>query len=97
MCVNESQYLLSLLNESNAAEFDPVKFGAPKNSGFVSLVEGQVLTGGQTLVVFGGGSFQTSIIDRFRTTHSADIVYYSLCTGHDKLPNLTADEISGCT
>ena len=67
VCVNESQHLLSLLNESNAAEFDPVKFGAPTNSGFVSLVEGQALTGGQALVVVGGGGFQTSIIDRFRT------------------------------
>ena len=50
-CVNESQHLLSLLNETKASEFDPVKFDVPQNSGFVSLIEGLALAGGQILVV----------------------------------------------
>ena len=95
VCTNDSKYLLSLLNESRASEFDLVKFDAPQNSGFVSLVEGLALAGGRSLVVVGGGSFQISIIDRFKSAHR-NAVYYSLCTAHENLPSLEADDIKEC-
>ena len=109
VCVNESQYLLSFLNETGkAAEFDPVKFGAPKNTGFVSLVERQALVGSQTLVVVGGGSFQISIVSRFTDRHkreqetqtaqnSHEALAYRLFTGHDNLHGLELDEVKECT
>ena len=96
VCVNESRYLLSLLNESRASEFDPVKFDAPQNSGFVSLVEGVALAGGQSLVVLGGGSFQISIMGRYadqlKREHAKSGTVYSICTAHENVHNLELDE-----
>jgi hypothetical protein len=84
------------LNESRASEFDPAKLDAPKNSGFVSLVEGLALAGGRTLVVVGGGGFQISVTDRFRRAHR-NAVYYSLCAAHERLPSAGVDGIEECT
>ena len=101
VCVNESHYLLSLLNETEASEFEPVKFDASQNSGFVSLVEGVALTGGHSLVVVGGGSFQVSIMgrfaDRLKREHAKTGAAYSICTAHDNLHNLELGEINECT
>ena len=94
--MNLNMHLLSLLNETRASEFDPVKFNTPQNSGFVSLVEGLALAGGQTLVIVGGGGFQISVTDRFRSAHR-NAVYYSLCTAHENLPSTGVDAIKDCT
>ena len=101
VCVNESQYLLSLLNESRASEFDPVKFDAPQNSGFVSLVERVALTGGHSLIVLGGGSFQVSITghytDRLKREQVKSGAVYSICTAHESVHNVELGEIKKCT
>ena len=100
VCVNESRYLLSLLNESRASEFDPIKFDAPQNSGFVSLVEGVALAGGHSLIVLGGGSFQVSIAgryaDRLKHEHVKSGAVYSICTAHENVHNVQLDEIKEC-
>ena len=101
MCINKSHYLLSLLNETKASEFDPMKFNTSQNSGFVSLVERAALTAGHSLVVLGGGSFQVSItgrfIDRLKREHTKTGAVYSICTAHDNLHNLEIGEIKECT
>jgi hypothetical protein len=100
VCVNDSQHLLSLLNESRVSEFDPVKFDAPQNSGFVSLVEGVSLAGGHSLIVLGGGSFQVSIVgrytDRLKREHAKSGAVYSICTARDNVHNLELGEIKEC-
>ena len=101
VCVNESRYLLSLLNETRASEFDPIKFGVPQNPGFVSLVEGLSLSEGHSLVVIGGGSFQVSIAgryaDRIKREHAKSGTVYSICTGRENVHNLELGEIKECT
>ena len=101
ICVNESQHLLSLLNETRASEFDPIKFDAPQNPGFVSLVEGVSLARGHSLIVLGGGSFQVSIVgrytDRLKREHAKSGAVYSICTAHDNVHNLELGEIKECT
>ena len=110
VCVEDVHNLLSLLNETEAVEFDPVKFNVPYNSGFVSRVEGLSLNGGRFLVVIGGGSYQTSIVNRFLEGHSSkrskldgakrqkETVVYRLCAKVDeKYPGVDFDKIKECT
>ena len=101
ICVNESQHLLSLLNETRALEFDPIKFDVPQNPGFVSLVEGVTLARGHSLIVLGGGSFQVSIAGRYadqlKSEYAKSGAVYSICTAHDNVHNLDLGEIKECT
>ena len=68
VCVNKAKKLLSEL-VIKSAEFEPVVFGLPSSSGLVSLVEADSLLCGRALIVVGGGSYQHSIMERFRSTH----------------------------
>ena len=110
VCVDDVHNLLSVLNETEAVEFDPVKFNVPYNSGFVSRVEGLSLNGGRFLVVIGGGSYQTSIVNRFLEGNSSkrskldgakrqkETVVYRLCAKVDeKFPGVDFDKIKECT
>ena len=111
VCVNESQRLLSILNEANATEFDPLKFGVPDSSGFASRVESVSLTGGQFLIVIGGGSYQKAIENRFQWRKKTESrakkgtaagvheegVAHRLCDKVDeKLNGIDLTEISDC-
>lgn len=103
VCVNQSQVLLSYVNETEAVEFNPGMFEGPQNSGFVSRVEGYSLSGGQTLIVVGGGSYQTSIVNQFhhrqgkftRGLHN-NAKHYRLCTADENLNGLKVNEIDEC-
>ena len=68
LCVEKSTKLISQLNMT-LAKFDPVKFDAPINSGFASLVEAASLFGGRLLITVGEGSYQHSLINRFIEQH----------------------------
>ena len=97
VCVNEVQHLLSIVKETSAAEFDPVKFGTPNNAGFVSKVEAASLTDGQFLIVIGGGSFQASIVNRFRSKWKTKAHDYRLCAKDDeKFSSIKLNEIKEC-
>ena len=102
ICVKHATHLLSLLqNESiKVEEFDPVKFGAPQSSGFVSRVEGLSLLSSRVLVAVGGGSYQGAVIKQFleRRKHDAfktrsnskpdrykEALYYRLCAANERL------------
>ena len=45
-------------NGIKPASFDPVEYGAPSDSGYVSLVEMNALTRSQYLILVGGGAYQ---------------------------------------
>ena len=97
VCVNEVQHLLSIVKETRAAEFDPVKFDSPNNSGFVSKVEAASLTDGQFLIVIGGGSFQASIVNRFRSKWKTKAHDYRLCAKDDeKFSSIKLNNIKEC-
>ena len=68
LCIEKSTKLISQLNMT-LAKFDPVKFDAPINSGFASLVEAASLFGGRLLITVGEGSYQHSLINRFIEQH----------------------------
>ena len=46
-------------------EFNPAAFHAPKNAGFVSLVEADALLQGDVFIRFGCGSFQDRLVKKF--------------------------------
>lgn len=96
VCVNEVQHLLSMVKETSAAEFDPVKFGAPNNAGFVSKVEAASLTDGRFLIVIGGGSFQASIVNRFRSKWKTKAHDYRLCAKGEKFSSIKLNKIKEC-
>ena len=68
ICTNKSSKLLSQLNIT-LAEFDPVAFDAPVNSGFVSLVEASSLFSGRALITIGGGTYQGYLVRHFLKQH----------------------------
>ena len=68
ICTSKSSELLSLLNVT-LAEFDPVAFDAPVNSGFVSLVEASSLFSGRALITIGGGTYQGYLVRHFLKQH----------------------------
>lgn len=97
VCINDVQHLLSIVKETSAVEFDPIKFGAPNNAGFVSKVEAVSLTDGQFLIVIGGGSFQASIVNRFRAKWKTKARDYRLCANNDeKFSYIKLNEIKEC-
>ena len=71
LCKEKSSKLLSQLNVT-LAEFDPVAFNAPVNSGFVSLVEASSLFSGRALITIGGGAYQGYLVQRFMKWHRYD-------------------------
>ena len=71
LCKEKSSKLLSQLNVT-LAEFDPVAFNAPVNSGFVSLVEASSLFSGRALITIGGGAYQGYLVQRFMKWHHYD-------------------------
>ena len=68
LCKEKSSKLLSQLNVT-LAEFDPVAFDAPVNSGFVSLVEASSLFSGRALITIGGGAYQNYLVGHFLKQH----------------------------
>ena len=68
ICTKKSSKLLSLLNVP-LAEFDPVAFNAPVNSGFVALVEASSLFSGRALITIGGGAYQGYLVGHFLKHH----------------------------
>ena len=68
ICKEKSSKLLSQLNVT-LAEFDPVAFDAPVNSGFVSLVEASSLFSGRALITIGGGAYQGYLVGHFLKQH----------------------------
>ena len=71
LCKEKSSKLPSLLNVT-LAEFDPVAFDAPVNSGFVSLVEASSLFSGRALITIGGGAYQGYLVQHFMKWHRND-------------------------
>ena len=71
LCKEKSSKLLSQLNVT-LAEFDPVAFDAPVNSGFVSLVEASSLFSGRALITIGKGVYQNYLVQRFMKWHRND-------------------------
>ena len=64
--------LLSMVQQkynATLAEFDPVAFDAPVNSGFVSLVEASSLFSGRALITIGGGAYQGYLVGHFLKQH----------------------------
>ena len=58
-------------NGFKISHFDPTKFSATSDSGFVALVEQSVMAMSQVLVLVGGGSFQTQIRQQFKSQATA--------------------------
>ena len=67
ICKEQSDKAVERLNQWGipVVEFDPAAFHAPKNAGFVSLVEADALLQGDVLINLGCGSFQHNIIQKF--------------------------------
>ena len=55
--------------------FSPSDFGAVADSGFVALVEQEVVASSHTLLLVGGGSFQTQVHKRFKKYNRKGAVY----------------------
>ena len=55
--------------------FSPKKYKAVADSGFVALVEQEVMASAHTLILVGGGSFQTQVHKRFKKYNSEGTVY----------------------
>ena len=77
------------------AAFDPVKYGAVDNSGFVSLVESDALLQGSALLTVGYGSFQGQLRSRFiEKNDTLKDKSYKLCPsyiGSEEVHNLHVD------
>ena len=58
-------------NGLKASHFDPAKFNAASDSGFVALVEQSAMAMSQFLLLVGGGSFQTQIRQQFKSQPTA--------------------------
>ena len=90
LCKEKSSKLLSQLNIT-LAEFDPVVFDAPVNSGFVSLVEASSLFSGRALITIGGGGYQGHLVQRFMKRHRNDnpknIHYHLQCQLAEQMVN----------
>ena len=90
LCKEKSSKLLSLLNIT-LAEFDPVAFDAPVNSGFVSLVEASSLFGGRALITIGRGAYQSYLVQGFMKWHRNDypknIHYHLQCQMSQQMVN----------
>ena len=84
VCIGSVEHLLSMVKVTSPVGFDPIKFAAPKNAGFVSKVEAMSLTDGQSLIVIGGGSFQASVVNRFRAKRKNKLHDYRLCAKADE-------------
>lgn len=54
-------------NNLSPISFDPILFGAPTDSGFVSLVELNTLVHAKYLILVGGGAFQKQAMMQFRS------------------------------
>ena len=69
--------------------YDPAFFGRPLHSGFVSLVEKELLSNANYLLTVGGGIYQKSIRDMFAKKHGAGQLF-AVCQRSlaDILPNL---------
>ena len=92
LCKEKSSKLLSQLNVT-LAEFDPVAFDAPVNSGFVSLVEASSLFSGRALITIGGGAYQGFLVKRFIKWHHNDNpknIHYHL---HCQMSQQTVNEL----
>ena len=59
-------------NGLKATRFDPAKFNAVSDSGFVALVEQCVMAMSRYLLLVGGGSFQTQIRQQFLSQPTAE-------------------------
>ena len=66
------------MNGLKASHFDPAKFNAISDSGFVALVEQSAMAMSQFLLLVGGGSFQTQIRQQFKSQPTAKRGY-SVC------------------
>ena len=62
-----------------ASHFDPAKFNARLESGFVALVEQSAMAMSRFLLLVGGGSFQTQIRQQFKSQPTAK-KGYTVCT-----------------
>ena len=65
-------------NGLKATRFDPAKFNAVSDSGFVALVEQSVMALSQYLLLVGGGSFEMQILQQFKSQPTAKRGY-SVC------------------
>ena len=84
-CKDLSDHMMKEIGEwgIHYSSFDPSKFQSVKNSGFVSLVETNVLLQGEVLLTVGYGSFQSQLIGRFIDQNpfkiNAQLQTYSIC------------------
>ena len=56
-------------------QFTPAKYKALSDSGFVAMVEQEVIASARTLILVGGGSFQSQIRQRFKKYRNKGVVY----------------------
>ena len=75
--------------------YDPAVFNRPTDSGFVALVEKELMASADHLLVVGGGWYQKGIIAMFKERQGRKQLF-SLCDftkGPDHLPGLTISEL----
>ena len=63
------------VHKLQVTHFSPSSFNAIQDSGFVALVEQQAVASAHTLILVGGGSFQTQLHRRFRKYNPTGSVY----------------------
>ncbi len=73
--VKNYKHVLSELGVS-MSHFDPSLYNAIQNNGLISQIEQNVLSHAETLVVCGGGSFQNSVVKRFKNRKPKGSVNY---------------------
>ena len=66
----------------NVTHFDPTTINETQDKGFIALVEMNMLSHGEHLIVVGGGSFQNQTLQNFKHYHDsiANGNFYELCT-----------------
>ena len=92
MCLRHAEKVQSKLSSMGLAlaSFDPIVTRSSKNSAYVSLVEMNMLTMGDLLIVVGKGSFKNQIISEFLRSNPISKVYH-VCTEHgNKLNNINS-------
>ena len=83
-CVNcrSGSTTLQILRDHNleVTHFDPAAINETYDKGFIALVEMNILSHGDHLIVVGGGSFQNQTVQNFILNHSIHSSTHEVCT-----------------